>query len=184
MDLDQIVYSLPSTQTFVHAITDYGGNGVKIVLLPDNLSREMVGRLIRNRIGTLGLSSRGLFEPGDASPVMASAGAMNASWPSPRTLRTVHNLLHCEGLPDVFYVHRIGHRRAWIEFIEGWAEEYQSLRTSGNHSVPSLYVIGKLRDFDFDLPVPAPDLSVPLVVGISVNSGDATCVQDCECTVR
>ena len=159
MDLEEIVYSLPSTQTFVQAITDDGGNGVKIVLLPDNLSREMVGRLIRNRIGTLGLSIRRLFEPGDVSPVMASAGAMNASWPSHRTLRTVHNLLHCEGLPDVFYVHRIGRRREWIEFIEGWAEEYQSLRTSGSHSVPSLYVIGKLRDFDFDLPVPAPDLT-------------------------
>ena len=160
MDLEQIVYSLPSTQAFVHAITDYGGKGVKIVLLPDSLSREMVGRLIRNRIGTLGLSIRSLFEHGDGSPVMTSTGAMNVSWPSPRTLRTVHNLLRCEGLPDVFYVHRIGRRREWIEFIEDWAEEYQGLRTSGNHSVPSLCVIGKLRDFDFDLPVPAPDLTL------------------------
>ena len=150
MNLEQIIYSLPSTQVFVHTITDYGGSGVKIVLLPDNVSREMVGRLIRNRIGTLGLSIKSLFKHGDRSPVMASTGAMNVLWPSPRTLRTVHNLLRCEGLPDVFYVHRIGHKREWIEFIKDWAEE----------SVPSLCVIGKLRDFDFDLPVPAPYLTL------------------------
>ena len=159
MDIEHIVYSLPSTQAFVDAVTDYDNSGVKIVLLPNNLSREMVGRLIRNRIGDMGLSISRLFEPGDLNPVTASAGAMNISWPSQRTLRNVQNLLHCEGLPDVFYVHRVGRTREWTGFIEGWAEEYQVLRNSGNHSVPLLCVIGKLRDFDFSLPVPAPGLS-------------------------
>ena len=160
MEVEQIAHSLPSTQTFIHSITDHGGAGVKIVLLPDNLSREMAGRLILNRLGVTDLSISRLFEPGDASPVMASADAMNVSWPSPRTLRTVRNLLRCEDLPDVFYVHRIGRCLEWTEFIQNWAEEYQALRTSSNHAVPSLCVMGKLRDFDFSLPAIAPGLSL------------------------
>lgn len=110
-------------------------------------------------MGAMGLSISRLFDAGDVSPVTASAEAMNVSWPSPRTLRTVRNLLRCEWLPDVFYVHRIGRRSDWTEFIEGWAQEWQDLRTSGKSSVPSLCVIGKLRDFDYNLPVPAPGLS-------------------------
>ena len=152
MDLEQFAYSLPSTQAFVRSITDDGDNGVKVVLLPDNLSREMVGRLVRNRIDTLRLATRRLFDPGEASPVAASANAMNVTWPSPRTLRTVHNLLRCGNLPDILYVHRIGPSLAWTEFIESWASEYRRLRHSGKTSVPSLFVIAKLRDFGFVLP--------------------------------
>ena len=159
MYVEQIVHSLPSTRSFVHAVTEHDGAGVRIVLLPDNLSREMVGRLIRNRIETLGLSTKALFDAGDTSPVMASAGAMNLSWPSPRTLRTVRNLLRCEGLPDVFYVHRMGRICEWADFIKGWAEEYQGLRTSGDRSAPYLCVVAKLRDFEFNLPASAPDLA-------------------------
>ena len=159
MNLEQLAYSLPSTQSFVHAITDDGDNGVKVVLLPDNISREMVGRLVRNRIGTLKLAISRLFDPGESSPVSASAKAMNATWPSPRTLRTVHNLLRCEDLPDILYVHRIGPRLAWAEFIESWAREYRRLQNAGNTAIPSLCVIAKLRDFDFDLPEPRPGLT-------------------------
>ena len=160
MYIERIAHSLPSTRAFVDAVTDHDGAGVRIVLLPDNLSREMVGRLIRNRIETMGLSIKALFESSDTSPVITSAGAMNLSWPSPRTLRTVRNLLRCDGVPDVFYVHRIGRIREWADFIKSWAEEYQGLRTSGRRSAPNLCVIGKLRDFDFNLPTSASDLSL------------------------
>ena len=159
MDLEQLAYSLPSTQAFLYGITDDVDNGVKVVLLPDNLSREMVGRLVRNRIDALKLAISRLFDPGDASPVTASAKAMNVTWPSPRTLRTVHNLLRCEDLPDILYVHRIGPRLRWTEFIEGWAREYRRLRNSGNTAIPSLCVFAKLRDFDFVLPEPRPGLT-------------------------
>lgn len=159
MDIEEIIHSLPSTQMFINAITDHGGAGVRIVLLPDNLSREMVGRLIRNRLGATGLSISSLIDPGDESPVMASARAMNVSWPTPRTLRNVPNLLLCQDLPDVFYVHRIGRHRGWTDFIRGWAEEYQALRTPGSHPIPSLCVMGKLRDFDFSFPDATPGLS-------------------------
>ena len=159
MNLEQLVYSLPSPQSFVRAITDDDDNGVKVVLLPDNLSREMVGRLVRNRIDTLKLGVSRLFDPGQASPVSASAKAMKATWPSPRTLRTVNNLLRCENLPDILYVHRVGSGQAWIEFIENWAREYRRLRNSGNAAIPSLYVIAKLKDFHFVLPEPTPGLA-------------------------
>ena len=159
MNIEEIVHSLPSTQMFINSITDRGGAGVRIVLLPDNLSREMVGRLIRNRLGATGLSISSLIDPGDESPVIASARAMNVSWPTPRTLRNVPNLLRCQDLPDVFYVHRIGWHQGWTDFIRGWSEEYQALRTSGNHAIPSLCVMGKLRDFDFSLPDTVPGLS-------------------------
>ena len=159
MNLEQLAYSLPSTQSFVQAVTDDGDIGVKVVLLPDNLSREMVGRLVRNRIATLQLAISRLSDPGEASPVSASAKAMNATWPSPRTLRTLNNLLPCENLPDILYVHRIGPRLAWTEFIENWAREYRRLRNSGNSAIPSLCVIAKLKDFDFVLPEPTPGLT-------------------------
>ena len=159
MNLEQLAYSLPSTQAFISAITEDDGSGVKVVILPDNLSREMVGRLVRNRIGSLKLAISSLFDPGATNPVSASARAMNATWPSPRTLRTVHNLLRCENLPDILYIHRIGSRSAWTEFIETWAREYRKLRDSANTAIPSLCVITKLRDFNFVLPEPEPGLS-------------------------
>ena len=158
-DLEQLAYSLPSTQEFVRAITDDDDSGVKVVLLPDNVSREMVGRLVRNRLDSLRLDVSSLFHAGEASPVSASANAMSAAWPSASTLRTVHNLLRCESLPDLFYVHRIGSRSAWTEFIESWAREYGAQRASGNAGIPSLCVIAKLRDFDFDLPESVPGLT-------------------------
>lgn len=152
MDLEQIVYSLPSTQAFLRAITDVGTNGVKIVLLPNNLSREMAGRLIRDEIASQRLSVSSLFEPGEGSPAIGSARAMNVSWPTSRTLRNVENLLKCENLPSVFYVERIGDRRQWVEFVEGWTRAYYGLRSSGKQAVPVLCVVAKLRDFDYVLP--------------------------------
>ena len=158
MNFEQCAYSLPSTQTFVQAIIGGGGDGVKIVLLPDNLSREMVGRIVRNRINSLALTVSRVVDPGEDNPVLASAKSMNATWPSPRTLRTVQNLLCCGDLPDVLYVHRIGSRLTWTEFIESWAREYRKLWNSGNTAMPVLCVIAKLRDFDFVLPEPTPGL--------------------------
>ena len=53
---------------------------VVIILLPDNLSREMVGRLVRNRLDMIaGFSFGELTDPGQSDPLAASAEAMNAS---------------------------------------------------------------------------------------------------------
>ena len=84
---------------------------------------------------------------------------MNASWPTSRTLRNVESLLKCENLPTVFYVERIGDRRQWVEFIEGWAREYSALRSSGMQTAPVLCVVAKLRDFDYVLPTSEHGLS-------------------------
>ena len=85
MDLEEITYSLPSTQTFMDSIARGVGQDVVIVLLPDNLSREMVGRLVRNRLDMMaGFSFCELSDPGRSDPVAASSEAMNASWASDR----------------------------------------------------------------------------------------------------
>ena len=154
MDLEEIAYSLPSTQAFLDAIAKSVVRNVVIVLLPDNLSREMVGRLVRNRLDMMaGFSLCELSNPGQSDPLTASAEAMNASWASDWTRRSIENLLCCAGLPDLLYVHRIASvDLKWSDFIEGWAQERLRLRNSGRSKIPSLCVIAKLRDFGFKLP--------------------------------
>ena len=154
MDLEEIAYSLPSTQAFLDAISRSVVRNVVIILLPDNLSREMVGRLVRNRLDMIaGFSFGELTDPGQSDPLAASAEAMNASWESDRTRRNIENLLCCADLPDLLYVHRIGSDGSrWSDFIEGWANERLKLRNSGRAKAPSLCVIAKLRDFGFRLP--------------------------------
>ena len=158
MNLEQFVYSLPSTRSFLDAITG-GDVGVRIVLLPDNLSREMAGRLVREQWSTRETKVGRLTNPGDQNPVLASAGAMKAEWPSSRTLRTVDNLVRCEALPKVLYVHRVGSTPDWIDFIEGWGRAYSEARDSGNVAPPTLCVLAKLRDFDFVLPESGPGVN-------------------------
>jgi hypothetical protein len=154
MDIEEIAYSLPSTQAFLDAIARSVVQNVVIVLLPDNLSREMVGRLVRNRLDMIaGFSFGELTDPGQSDPLAASAEAMNASWESDRTRRNIENLLCCADLPDLLYVNRIGSDGSrWSDFIEGWANERLKLRNSGRAKAPSLCVIAKLRDFGFRLP--------------------------------
>ena len=161
MDLEELVYSLPSTKTFLDGIARNVRDKVVIVLLPDNLSREMVSRLIRNRLDmTANFSFRELTDPGRLEPLPASSEAMNASWPSERTRRTTRNLLCCADLPDLLYVHRIGSAdSSWAEFIGEWARERFDLRNSDQARTPSLCVIAKLRDFDFGLPESGPGLT-------------------------
>ena len=165
MDLERLVYSLPSTQDFIDGIAHNVGDGPTVLMLPDNLSREMVGRLIRNRAEALGLSVRALFDPSGASPATVCADAMGVEWPSSRTRRTVANLLRLEDLPDMLYVHRIATgesrtRQQWTDFIRDWARETRALRREGAHGIPSLCVTAKLRDFDFELPDTDAGLSI------------------------
>ena len=154
MDLEEAAYSLPSTQAFLDAIARSVVQNVVIVLLPDNLSREMVGRLVRNRLDMMaGFSLCELSDPGQSDPLTASAEAMSASWASDWTRRSIENLLCCAGLPDLIFVHRIGSDGSrWSDFIEGWANERLKLRNSGHPKIPSLCVVAKLRDFEFRLP--------------------------------
>ena len=151
MDFEQLAYALPSARNFIDGIAADVGEGVSIVLLADNLSREMATRLIRDRLNTKGFSVRERSNAGESDPVTVAAEAMDVRWSSGRTLRNMRNLLSCDGLPDVLLVRRIGPRQLWTEFIEGWAREWDDSPGSRNW-VPSLCVIGKLRDFDSRLP--------------------------------
>ena len=154
MNLEEIAYSLPSVQTFLDKIARSVGQNVVIILLPDNLSREMVGRLIRNRLDMMAsISFCELSDPGRSDPLTASAEAMDAFWASDSTKRNIENLLCCANLPNLLYVHRIGPASSgWPDFITGWAGERLRLLKSGRAKVPSLCVIAKLRDFKFTLP--------------------------------
>ena len=153
MQLERLTYSLPSAMAFIDSVANSARDGVAVVLLPDNLSREMVCRLIRDRLDKLNISYRDLSNPRDADPVTVSAGAMEVSWQSDRIVRNLRNLLSAGGLSDVLFVHRIGpNRPAWTKFIEDWAWERNNLRGSGKNGIPSLCVISKLRDFDYTLP--------------------------------
>ena len=158
MDLEELVYSLPSTKAFLDGIARKVRDQVVIVLLPNNLSREMVGRLIRNRLNLIAsFTLRELTGPPRREPLTDSSEAMNASWPPDRTRRTTRNLLSLADLPDLLYVHRIGF--GWAQFIEEWARERLSLRSCGQAGTPSMCVIAKLRDFEFGLPEPGPGLT-------------------------
>ena len=154
VDLEEISYSLPSTTALLDRIVSSLGFGVVIVLLPDHLSRDMVGRLLRNHIekgGTILLHE--LSNPSGQDPLEACAESMGASWPTPRTRRSIENLLRCDNLPDLLYVHRIGPDSAvWSEHIKKWAQEYVTLKTSGHTRLPALCVVGKLKDFGLHLP--------------------------------
>ena len=175
MDLEQLAYSLPSAQAFIDSIADGAGNGVSIVVLPDNLSREMASRLIRDRLSARNYSLRELSNPRQEDPVSASSDALDAIWPSDRTPRSLRNLLGCEGLPDLLLLRRIGPSR--------------SLRNSGPSSLrdghgsgttrvesgicpPSLCVIAKLRDFAFRLPEADSGLTYYWWWGFSIGVGD------------
>ena len=158
MDLEELVYSLPSTRTFLDGIARKVRDQVVVVLLPNNLSREMANRLIRNRLNLIAnFTFRDLTSLQQSEPLTASSEAMNASWPQNRTRRTTRNLLRCADLPDLLYVHRIG--SGWAEFIEEWARERLSLRSCGRTGIPSMCVIAKLRDFESGLPESGPGLT-------------------------
>ena len=149
IDLEEISYSLPSTTALLDKIVTSLGFGVVMVFLPDHLSRAMVGRLIRNHIekaSTISLCE--LSDPGQKDPLEACAETMGTSWPTNRTRRSVENLLRCDNLPDLLYVHHIGaNSAAWGEHINKWAQEYANLRTSSKSRIPTLCVVGKLKDF-------------------------------------
>ena len=166
MELEQLVYSLPSTRAFLDgAIEDGLRSDATIILIPDHLSREMVGRLIRNRMRMLNLSIGEVFDPGDSSPVIATAEAMRVTWLSGSTRRNIGNLLRSEGLPDILYVQRLAtgdstYRQQWTEFIIDWVRESRALRSSGRPVTTSLCIIAKLRDFQFTVPLAEPGLNV------------------------
>ena len=147
MDIESAVESLPFARAFCDGVASGLRGRATLILIPDTVSREMVKRLILNRLDALNVTARDVFSPGDDRPPVAVAAALGASWRSPSAPRNAANLMLCEGMPSVVYVHRIGRRADWTEFIDDWARESRA-----NPASPGLCVVAKLRDFDFAPP--------------------------------
>lgn len=153
MDIESALNTLPSMQSFVDGIAGGAARGrVTLTLLPNTVSREMVGRLILNRLHALNSTVGELSSLGDGRPAVAVAEALGASWRSPRVPRDAANLLRCGGMPSAVYLHRVPERRReWTEFMEDWARESAEMARAGERC-PSLCAVAKLRDIDFALP--------------------------------
>ena len=163
MDIEGTLHSLPSMRSFLDRVANGARGRVTLALIPDIVSREMVRRLILNRLDALNLDTRELSSPGTGRPATAVAEALNVSWQSPSAPRSVANLMRCEGMPSVVYAHRVPsdnaeQRAEWREFIEDWADENGKLADEGRPG-PGLCIVAKLRDFDFSPPKPQAGLS-------------------------
>ena len=155
MNLEQIVYNLPSTQTFIDGVCN--GTGATVAVIPNDLSRQMVGRLIRERLESDRREVGESLRPHGSEPLAFTVNLLNLAWPGPLVRRNVANLLRLDKLPDVLYVERIPtadsvERQAWTQFIEDWARECRGRRESHDLVRVRLIVLAKLKDFD-QLPV-------------------------------
>lgn len=164
MDIERTLHSLPSMQSFLARAANGARGRVTLALIPNIVSREMVGRLILNRLGALNLETRELSGLGTDRPATAVAVALNVDWQSQELPRNAANLMRCEGMPQVVFAHRITsddaeQRAEWREFIADWAGENDKLAAEGR-PVPGLCIVAKLRDFNFSIPDPQAGLSV------------------------
>ena len=148
MDIESAVESLPFARAFRDEVASGLRGRATLILIPDTVSREMVKRVVLNRLDALNVTAREVSAPGVGdSPPVAVAGALGVTWRSPSAPRNAANLILCEGMPSVVYVHRVARRADWTEFIEDWARESRA-----NPASPGLCVVAKLRDFDCAAP--------------------------------
>ena len=151
-------------RSFLDRVANGARGRVTLVLIPHIVSRDMVRRLILNRLSALNLETRELSSLGDGRPATAVAEALRVSWRSSSDPRDAANLMRCEGMPSVVYAHRVPNSGAeqsgeWREFIEDWARESGNLADEGETS-PGLCVVAKLRDFAFAIPEPRAGLTL------------------------
>ena len=151
MNLEQIVYNLPSTQTFMDSVCN--STGATVAVIPNDLSRQMVGRLVRERLESDRRVVGESLRPSGDEPLAFTVNLLNLAWPDPLVRRNVANLLRLDNLPDVLYVERIptadpAERQAWTQFIEDWARECRSRQESHDPVRVRLIVLAKLKDFD------------------------------------
>lgn len=158
MDIESALHSLPSMRSFLDRVANGARGRVTLALIPNIVSRDMVSRLILNRLSAVNLDARDLSRLGDGMPATAVADALGVSWRSPSAPRNAANLMRCEGMPRIVYARRVPNvgaerRGEWREFIEDWAREGRKTADEGE-TCPGLCVVAKLRDFDFDVPDP------------------------------
>lgn len=164
MDIENSLHSLPSMRSFLDRVANGARGRVTLALIPNIVSRDMVSRLILNRLSALNMEARELSSLGNGRPATVVADAMNVSWQPPSAPRNVANLMRCEGMPQILYARRAPNddaewRGEWREFIEDWARESRKLADEGETG-PGLCVVAKFRDFDFALPDPQAGLTL------------------------
>ena len=101
MTIEQTILTLPSVRGFIDSVTNSVRHSSVVVLIPDTISRDMVARLIDNRLRVKRLAVGDVSYTADQVPVLSVSDQLNISWPSPSTVRNVRNLLQCEGLPNL-----------------------------------------------------------------------------------
>ena len=168
MSIEQTILTLPSVRAFTDSVSNCVRNNSVVVLIPDTISRDMVARIIDNRLGVQRLTVGDVWYTADQVPVLSLSDQLNISWPSPSTVRNVRNLLQCEGLPSLIHIREFStsnsvhpmERARWLALAHDWASERRQLESQGIGNMPQLCFIGKLRDFDFDPPRPESGLAI------------------------
>ena len=179
MTIEKTILTLPSVQALTDSVSDSVRHSSVIVLIPDTVSRDMVARLIDNRLGVQRLAVRDVSYMADQVPVLSVSDQLNISWPSPSTVRNARNLLQCEGLPNLIHIRDFNtsdsaypmERARWLDLAQDWASETRRLENRGISHLPRLCFIAKLKDFDFDPPGPDSGPRDLLVVGITIITG-------------
>ena len=155
MKLEQTILRLPSVRDFIDDIYDAAQTKSVLVLIPDTVSRDMVTRLVSNKFFAMGLDWKDIPYSSESLPAMLLSDQLNISWPSHSTIRSVRNLLRCEGLPGLVHIRDFSTsdvenssvRTRWLGLIDEWVRESRELEKHRVGTISKLCLIAKLRGF-------------------------------------
>lgn len=168
MRIESSVLALPSVRAFVDDICSASRTKSVLVLIPDTISRDMVAGLINNRLDVLRSCWRDIRYQGEHFPALSISSQLNAEWRSRNTVKNIHNLLRCEGLPELIHIREFSTastgnvvaRQRWLSLIQDWVEASRNTLGNGIRIAPRLCLVAKLRDFDFMPPEEQEGLSI------------------------
>ena len=168
MKLEQTILRLPSVRDFIDDIYDAAQTKSVLVLIPDTISRDMVTRLVSNKFFDMGWDWKDIPYSSESLPAILLSYQLNISWPSHSTIRSVRNLLRCEGLPGLVHIRDFSTsavenssvRTRWLGLIDEWVRESRELEKQRVGAISKLCLIAKLRDFDFNPPLEQDGLSI------------------------
>ncbi len=157
MRIESTVLALPSVRTFIDDICNASRTKSVLVLIPDTISRDLVARLINNRLDVLRICWREIRYEGEHFPALSIPNQLNAEWRSRNTVKNIHNLLRCEGLPELIHIREFSTadtgnviaRQRWLSLVQDWVEASRNTLGDGIGTAPRLCLVAKLRDFDF-----------------------------------
>ena len=162
MKIEASVLTLPSIQTFLDDIVKKLRTDSVIVLIPETVSRDMVARLINNRLEVRQLSVQNVPYAADSGPVLSVSRTLDVDWPTPSTPRSIRNLQAHLDFTQIIHIRDLNtndaldpvQRKQWTEFAVDWVREQKQAETSEPRAMGRLCLVAKLRDFDF---VPPPE---------------------------